>query len=316
MTDLPLVGVLIPVYNEEAHIEECVESVLAQTHANWRLVAVDNASQDRTFEILQRYAGKDSRISVVRNPKTTDIVENYNIAGRQLAPEASFCKYIGGDDWLYPTCLEEMVKLGVAHPNVGLIGAYSRARGGVDPFRFPFPGDVVSGRDVMAEFLLHDTHLVGAQTPLMYRADLVRRGERFFRSDKLHTDVYASLEILSDHDYGFVQQVLTFTRERPASMTAFADRVNVYIPNQIEFLLNFGAVCFEEAECKRLVADRMRRYYNNLGEQVFRKRDKEYWDYQRGRLAELGRPLNHARLALNAFFYAAEAAVQRVRWRL
>jgi len=316
MTDLPLVGVLTPAYNEEAHVEECLESVLAQTHPNWRLVAVDNASEDRTFEIFQRYAAKDSRITVMRNPETVPIVANYNIACRQLAPDAKFCKIIAADDWLYPTCLEEMVKLGIANPNVGLIGAYSRARGGVDPSRFPFQGDVVSGRDAMREFLLNNTHLIGAPSPLMYRADLVRSEERFFRNDTLHTDVDACLRILAEHDYGFVQQVLTYTRDRPASMTALADRFNVYLPNQIEFLINFGPSCFEEAECKRVLADRVRRYYNDLGGQVFRGRGKEYWDYHRRRLAELGRPLNEARLILNALFFGAEAAVQRMRRHL
>lgn len=316
MTDLPLVGVLTPAYNEEAYIEECLESVLAQTHANWRLVAVDNASSDRTFEILQRYAAKDERISVMRNPETVSIVANYNIACRQLAPDAKFCKIIAADDWLYPTCLEEMVKLGVAYPNIGLIGALSRAKGGVDPCRFPFESNVVSGREVMREFLLNSTHLLGAPTPLMYRADLVRRQERFFGADTLQTDADACLRILAEHDYGFVHQVLTYTRDRPASMTSFADRFNVYLPNQIEFLINFGPSCFDEAELKAVLADFMRRYYNDLGAEAFRGRDKEYWDYHRRRLTDLGRPLSRARLMLNAFFFAAEAAVQRVRRRL
>lgn len=314
MTNLPLVSVLTPVYNEEAFVEECLNSVLSQTYSNWRMVVVDNASQDRTFEIVQRYVAKDSRISVVRNPSTVPILSNYNIAFRLVPAEAKYCKVIAGDDWLFPACLQEMVALAESNPGVGLIGAYSLGRaGGIEPHRFPFAGDVVSGRDVTREYLLQGAHLVGAPTPLMYRADLVRRTDPFLHEDKLHSDAEVCLRILAEHEFGFVRQVLTCTRDRAGSTTSFADRYDVYLPNRLEFLAEFGPQCVEHAELQRVFAGVLRDYYNRLGEAAARGRDKEYWDYHRRRLTALGRPLSRSRVMWNAVTYWMEAVTRRLR---
>ena len=58
----PLVSVLTPVFNGEPYLVQAIESVLAQTYTNWEYVLVDNASTDRTAEIIQRYVDKDPRI--------------------------------------------------------------------------------------------------------------------------------------------------------------------------------------------------------------------------------------------------------------
>src|SRR5262245_26084808 len=134
----PLVGVVVPAYNEEQYIRECVDSVLAQSYQNWHLVIVDNASTDQTFDIIQAYLAKDNRLSIVRNETTVPVIENYNIAFRHLSPEAKYCKALGADDWLYPECLERMVCLAEANPSVALVGAFSLAGGRVNPSHFPF----------------------------------------------------------------------------------------------------------------------------------------------------------------------------------
>ncbi len=63
----PMVGVVTPVYNGARYIRECLESVLAQTHENWEHVVCDNASTDETAEIVEEFAGRDSRIRLERN---------------------------------------------------------------------------------------------------------------------------------------------------------------------------------------------------------------------------------------------------------
>ena len=54
----PLVSACIGTYNREATIRECLDSVLAQTYPNLEVVVVDNASTDRTVEILESYGGR------------------------------------------------------------------------------------------------------------------------------------------------------------------------------------------------------------------------------------------------------------------
>jgi glycosyltransferase involved in cell wall biosynthesis len=61
MTAGPLVSVLTPVYNGEAYLSQCLDSVLAQSYGRWEHILVDNASSDATGEILRAYAHRCSR---------------------------------------------------------------------------------------------------------------------------------------------------------------------------------------------------------------------------------------------------------------
>jgi glycosyltransferase involved in cell wall biosynthesis len=61
-----LISVIMPAYNEEKFIGEAIESVRAQTYSNWELIIVDDASKDKTMEIIEQYVSTDSRIKLHR----------------------------------------------------------------------------------------------------------------------------------------------------------------------------------------------------------------------------------------------------------
>jgi glycosyltransferase involved in cell wall biosynthesis len=312
--EIPLVSVVTPAYNEEQYIGECIDSVIRQTYSRWHLVVVDNASTDRTFDIAQSYAAKDRRIGVVRNETTVPVIENYNIAFRQLCPQAKYCKVVAADDWLYPECLEQMVRIAEGNPNVALIGAYSLTGRRVEPREVSFTSNVVCGRDVSRSYLSGVPYLLGAPTPLMFRADVIRSQPSFFRQQKLHADAEACLEVLQQHDYAFVPQILTFSRVRETSLTSDSQRLNVYIPNRLEFLINFGPRCFSKQELKQHIHDLLVRYYTYLGSQVLCERDQVFWSFHRRRLSELGYPLNKFRLMVNAILDCIDRHVTRKRF--
>ena len=61
----PKLSIVIPVYNSEAYLAECLDSILAQDFKDYEVLCVDDASTDRSREILEEYAGKDGRIHVL-----------------------------------------------------------------------------------------------------------------------------------------------------------------------------------------------------------------------------------------------------------
>ena len=63
------VSVLMTVYNEENYLRQSINSILSQSEQHIELVVVDDASDDRSPEILKEYADKDSRVRVYRNPQ-------------------------------------------------------------------------------------------------------------------------------------------------------------------------------------------------------------------------------------------------------
>lgn len=63
---MPLFSVIIPVYNAEAYIKQCLDSVLAQSESSWEAICVDDGSRDNCYQILTAYANKDSRFRIFR----------------------------------------------------------------------------------------------------------------------------------------------------------------------------------------------------------------------------------------------------------
>jgi glycosyltransferase involved in cell wall biosynthesis len=80
MSTPPLISVALSTYNGERFLPEQLESVLAQDYPRIEVVAVDDASTDGSFALLERYAARDARIRVCRNPTNVGYRRNFEIA--------------------------------------------------------------------------------------------------------------------------------------------------------------------------------------------------------------------------------------------
>jgi len=76
----PLVSVALCTYNGEQFLPEQLDSLLAQTYPHFEIVAVDDASTDRSFEILTEYSRRDRRLRCLRNPRNLGFVRNFETA--------------------------------------------------------------------------------------------------------------------------------------------------------------------------------------------------------------------------------------------
>lgn len=60
------ISIIIPVYNVEKYLRECLDSILAQTFQNFEIICVDDGSTDKSLEILQEYKCKDDRFVILQ----------------------------------------------------------------------------------------------------------------------------------------------------------------------------------------------------------------------------------------------------------
>ena len=101
-----LISVIIPVYNVEEYLRECVDSVLKQTYESFEVILVDDGSTDTSGDICDEYAGKDTRIKVIHQ-------KNQGLSGaRNAGFDSSNGKYVyflDSDDWILPETLKELV---------------------------------------------------------------------------------------------------------------------------------------------------------------------------------------------------------------
>ncbi len=296
----PLVSIVTPVYNGEPYLRECIESVLAQTYANFEYIILNNFSKDRTLEIAEEYARKDPRIKIFSNDKLLPIIENHNKAFTFISPDSKYCKVVSGDDWLYPECVERMVALAETDPTVGIVCAYQLSGGDgqwyVRNTGLPVTPAILSGIEVGRMQLLGLNFVLGNPTSVIYRADLIRSTDAFFPNPTAEADTSACVAALRYSNFGFVHQVLSFERLHEVRQTTHSLTLNAYVPSRISDLIEYGPHYLKPDELKGRVDKLLAEYYEYLADSVFDFRNEKFWTYHKRRLQELGHPLSGPKL--------------------
>jgi glycosyltransferase involved in cell wall biosynthesis len=319
MSESPLVTVLTPVYNNGEYMAECIESVLGQTYANFEYIVVNNRSTDKTLEIAQRYARTDSRIRVHDNETFLGVIENHNFAFGMMSPASKYCKVVSGDDYIFPECLERMVGLAEANPSVGMIGSYSIAGKGLTCIGLEYERKVMTGRDICRATLLGGPYVFGSPTSLMYRSDLIRkspesaapggRSLRFYPNSNPHADTTACYQWLEDCDFGFVHQVLSYSRIHPDSQTSKSIKYGRINRAMMADLVRFGPTYLSPAETRVRLEELLDWYYNVLVRAyVENRRNQEFWDLQKTELREMGLKFSWPRLLRAVLVKGAQSA--------
>jgi len=98
------VSIIIPVYNTECYLNECVDSVLRQTHRNLEVILVNDGSADSSPAICDDYAKKDERVKVIH--KSSSGASDARNAGFELAT-GEYTYFLDSDDFIFDTTIEE-----------------------------------------------------------------------------------------------------------------------------------------------------------------------------------------------------------------
>ena len=119
-SDYPRVSVLMPVFNAAAYLAEAVESVLAQSFANFELLLHDDGSRDGSWKILQDYAARDPRIRISQGPNAgiAAVLNRLTEAAR-----GTYLARMDADDICLPTRFEKQVQALDAAPDLALVSS-------------------------------------------------------------------------------------------------------------------------------------------------------------------------------------------------
>ncbi|CCX38416.1 putative uncharacterized protein [Clostridium sp. CAG:1013] len=107
---MPKATVIVPVYNVEAYLEKCVDSILALTEPDFELLLVDDGSTDNSGALCDKLAQKDSRIQVIHQ-------KNQGLGGARntgiKAASGDWVLLVDSDDWIEPELLEKTLEAGL-----------------------------------------------------------------------------------------------------------------------------------------------------------------------------------------------------------
>ena len=94
---MPLISIIVPVYNVEYYLHECLESLVNQTYFNLEIILIDDGSKDASGKICDEYAAKDSRIVVVHQENAG--VSQARNCGIEMA-SGEYIMFVDSDDWV------------------------------------------------------------------------------------------------------------------------------------------------------------------------------------------------------------------------
>lgn len=118
----PLVSVLMPAYNAEKYIVDAINSILHQTYQNFELIILNDASTDKTKQIVTSYTKKDKRIIILSHKKNMGIPVTRNKLMQHA--KGKYIAWQDADDISQPDRLIMQVIFLEKHPQVGIVGGF------------------------------------------------------------------------------------------------------------------------------------------------------------------------------------------------
>ncbi|MBT1165722.1 glycosyltransferase family 2 protein [Bifidobacterium simiarum] len=238
MSDGDLVSVIIPVYDVEPYLGDCLETVTEQTHRNLQIILIDDGSPDGCPRICDDWAARDSRIRVIH--QRNGGLSSARNAGLDVA-SGRYVTFIDSDDvvdrGMIETLLSAVKNHGVDIAICGLLGIDERGKHTV--FRTHYATGTVSGRDALLDLLYGGGRLPDAAWGRIYRAELIRHGQAIRFPEGLNSEDYY-FNAIAYHRADTVHmdgRCLYRYRQRAGSITSSGDAAHLADPMRIADLV-------------------------------------------------------------------------------
>lgn len=214
-----MISIIVPVYNVEKYLRDCIESILAQTYTDWEMIMVNDGSTDHSEEIALECAGKDSRIKVVT--QANGGLSAARNTGMRVAT-GQYLTFIDSDDAVAPEYLSTLLEL-LENYEAAIATCGFQRFSGVLPYhnkKIPHQKgpNVYSGVHALREVLYQDRGIDNSAWGKLYRRELWHDME--FPHGKLYEDLGTVPLILLKVDKVVVSSdQLYFYRVTPGSIT-------------------------------------------------------------------------------------------------
>lgn len=189
----PLVSVVIPVYNAEAYLNQCLESIISQTYSNLEIICVDNGSSDQSNAIIEGYRRQDKRVLVLK--------QSYGFAGgaRNCGMDRAKGKYVlflDADDFFEADMIEKMLcRAEEAQADIVLCGSrgYDNERKSFHQLNGGFDSEQGLSKKVFSKNDVPDMIFqltAGWPWDKLYRLDFLRGKKIYFQEIRVANDAF------------------------------------------------------------------------------------------------------------------------------
>lgn len=240
----PLISVIIPVYNVEKYLRECLDSVLNQTLRNIEVICVDDGSTDCSLEILNSYAKCDNRVKVLKQLNSgAGIARNKGI---DIA-RGNYIAFLDADDFFKPNMLEKAYNNAITHNTDIVMFRHERYDEGNGKFyelphmmnHTKFPNkDYFTINEISGNFYFD---IYGWTWDKLFKRELIDKYNLCFQGTKIFNDMfftYSALVVSSR--ISFINEILMTQRvNRSGSITKSVQNNWHCIIEALDYIKNF-----------------------------------------------------------------------------
>jgi len=183
---MPLISVIVPVYNVEKYIFRCIDSILSQQFSDYELILVDDGSPDKCGKICDEYAEKNDRIKVIH--KENGGLASARNAGMKIA-SGKYYVFCDSDDYVAATWLGAMFACVCDDKHSFIFSGIKNiyASGAATRISAPATGKLVFSR---IDFIpLHTSGYIGFACSVLYEADIIRKEQIVFPENVIIEDI-------------------------------------------------------------------------------------------------------------------------------
>ncbi|MCF0124254.1 MAG: glycosyltransferase [Clostridia bacterium] len=219
MMKQPLVSIIVPIYNVEPYLVQCIESIINQTYKNLEIILVDDGSPDNCPKICDDYASRDSRIVVIH--KKNGGLSDARNAGLDIA-QGDYITFVDSDDWIHSNYIE-ILSNGYQNKKIDIvIGEHDLIGENIKSQRVSFNenSQIYDARDIIKIFFSNNSdEKYGVAWGKLYKKELFANVK--FPKGKYHEDNFLTPILLHKANKIFItNKVLYHYRIRSNSITS------------------------------------------------------------------------------------------------
>ena len=266
-----LISIIVPIYNVEDYLRECLDSIQKQTYPNFECIMVNDGSTDNSKQIAEEYL-VDSRFRLI-NQSNQGLSSARNTGISHVREESPFVAFVDSDDYVYPECLETLIEHIEDDVDIieGMIECY-HDKIKVDNVSHNFEKQILTTKDEKLGKLALNELRVGV-FPKLFRKNLLT--EDFFPKGWIFEDLAVVPELVSNSGKWIkLSKVLYGYRIRPNSITnkEFSEE-KLSIFNILE---KFDSYFKDENDITKLLVEKLKYLYLNYHDLAFVPENTQY----------------------------------------
>ena len=209
------ISVVVPIYNVDAFLDCCIQSIVAQSYKNLEIILVDDGSPDNCPAMCDAWAERDSRIKVIH--KKNGGLSDARNAGMAVA-SGTYLSFVDSDDWIAPEMYQSLVfLLEKDHSDIAACGVEMVWDGEEKRAMLTPTGDCILEKEEAMRSIIQETRLKQPVWYKLYRRTVVEN--ILFPVGKYHEDVFWSYQVIGNaRRVSVIDRPLYFYRQRTGSI--------------------------------------------------------------------------------------------------